>query len=123
MVCEKRNVVAAFTQWRHMESNQIKTVEQILAKFSCLDHLCQIRIGGGNDPDIDGPGSTRTEYLIRTVLQDTQEFHLACCVKVADFIKQDGSGVCRFETAFTVLARVCKSAFHVAEHLTLEQCR
>ena len=53
MVDEAGNLVAAFAQRRDRQADHIQAVEQVLAESSFFDEPFEVRVGRGDDADVD----------------------------------------------------------------------
>src|SRR5438034_1043497 len=74
---------------------------------------------GGQDADIDGPGSFLADALILFFLQHAQEFALQLGRDLAHFVEEERAAVRRLESARPVLDRAGERAFGVAEEFAL----
>src|SRR5579884_1968678 len=70
---EKRDVLFALAQRRHVDRHDVKPIIKILAKTSLLECRSQIHIRCSNDADIDRTGHIRAKPLELALLQHTQQ--------------------------------------------------
>src|SRR4051812_13146555 len=86
------------------------------------DHLRQVPIGGGYDPDIDLAPLFPADTADLMLLKDAQELGLHVRTDVANLIKKTGPALSFFEHAFFLRHRSSKGAAHVAEEFTFKEC-
>src|SRR5262245_57389509 len=53
VLCEQRQVFFALTEWRQVNSETIKTVQQVAAQFAFRDRLLRMTVGCGQKSHVD----------------------------------------------------------------------
>ncbi len=121
-VYQPRNIFRPFSQRRQMNRQNIEPVIQVGPKPSLFDHLLQILICGGDDPDVD------RDYLVAPyahdlpLLQHPQQPILDRSACVPDFIEKNRPFVRQFKPAdVSALSRPGKSSLLVAEELAFQK--
>src|ERR1700677_5313726 len=96
---EQRNVGCAFPKSRDTDGEDIHAIKKVAAKLSVGHHLRQISAGGGDKSDVGLQGLAAAHSFKFLFLQNPQQLRLKVLWKIADFIKEKGAFVCRFEAA------------------------
>jgi hypothetical protein len=55
-----------------MKTRNVQAVEQVLTEAPLFDGLCEIYVGGCNDPDVDGYGSVLADAADLALLDRAQ---------------------------------------------------
>src|SRR6202011_175932 len=85
------------------------------------DHLFELLIGGGEDPDIDSDGAVASNALEFLLLQNAQQLGLQLERNVADLVEQKRSLVRQFKAADFLADGAGEGALFVSEKLALDQ--
>ncbi len=88
MVGEGGYVFATLAQGRHADGEDVDAVEQVLAKGAGGDHLLQILVGGGDQPDVGALGARATDGAKLPLLHHAQQFRLGGQRQVGDFVEE-----------------------------------
>src|SRR6516162_10665905 len=91
--------------------NNVQAEEQILPKTILPDFFLQIFVCCSDQPDIDGNGLAASDPLDLPFLKNTEQFRLGREAEVADFIEEQSSTICRFDTAHSTLDPGCHALF------------
>ena len=86
-----------------------------------LYHLTEVGIGSAYHTDIHFAGTAVAQYFKSLFLQNPKQLHLATQIQVPDFVEEDSTLVCQFETAHSIRGSIGKGALLVSEHLAFEQ--
>src|SRR5208283_1316405 len=121
VIHQERQIAIAFTQRRDEDRNHIDAVIEILPEPSLFDHLFQVVIGGGDQPEINLLCRATPNPLHDVLLQNTQELALQTLVEGSDFVEEqrtaigglDESRLCRFSPG--------EGTFFVAEQFRLDE--
>src|ERR1700728_4614971 len=76
IVDQRRNILAAFPQWRQLDHHNIEPVIEILAKLSFAHRLFQIPRSGRDEPQVDADRSSAPESLDGSFLNGAEQFRL-----------------------------------------------
>ena len=118
---QKRNILLAFTQGRHMNMHYIQSKIKIFPKISFFYFFYQIPVCCGDYPCIYAE-SFRTSYPLKLFfLKNTQKFYLYHLVDFAYFVQKKRTAVCNFKAASAALYGPCKGSFFMAEKLGLQK--
>ena len=90
---QQANVVAPFTQRRHVEFNHVDTVVEVLAEFAACNQLCQLPMGGTENAAIDRHLGVGTDGTYALFLDRPQQFDLHMQRQLGDFVKEQGAAV------------------------------
>ncbi len=88
MVQEQRQVTVTFAQGRNDDRDHIDAIEEVLSEAALADHVFEIIIGCGNEPEIDLLDRSSAQSLGRVLLQHTQQFGLQVLVESADLVEE-----------------------------------
>jgi len=94
---QQRDVFTPLTERGHLDREHVQAVKQILAKSTSPNLLPQIPVCRGNYPHIYRHGNRATQSLELPFLQHPEQFCLQFQWQFANFIKENGRAVCRFE--------------------------
>lgn len=117
------DVACPGTQRRHLDTEDMQPVIEILAKTPFLDCAPEVNVRGRDHPDIDFKLARAPDPLNPPLLQKAQQVHLKIQRQIADFIEKNGTARSRFDLADLPLGRARERALFVAEQLRLDQRR
>ena len=122
MVDQKRDVRTAFAQGRHVESEDVQAIVEILAEGVLTDGVFKIAVRGGEHPHVDEAGVFASHAGHFAVLEQTEQADLRFKGHLPDFIKKNGPVVRQLKFAgLPKAARARKRAFIIAEKLALHE--
>jgi hypothetical protein len=90
-VDEGRDFLAALAERRQFERDDAQAVEEVLAEAAVLDHLRQVRVGGGDDADADASRLRVAQRVDPAGLEEAEQLGLDLEREVADFVEEDGA--------------------------------
>src|SRR4029077_11744577 len=93
------DVLPALSQGRNHDRKNVQPIVKITAKLITCNHLCQITMGGGDQPHVDVMRASATQALELLFLQHPQKFWLQGQRQVADFVQKESAGISHFEAA------------------------
>src|SRR5207247_11350490 len=73
---EKRDVLAAIAQRRHLDGEDAEAEVEILAEAAVGHGLGEVPIGGGHDSHVHPPGPGRAHPLELSVLEEPEQLDL-----------------------------------------------
>src|SRR5688500_17586530 len=82
------NLRASFAQGRHPQPNDIQPIIKVLAKTALRNHLFEVGIRSGDDPDVDLDWPLFAKWLNLTFLQKAQQLWLHVEWQIADLIQE-----------------------------------
>ena len=88
MCGERRNVLAAFAQWRDFNRKDAQAIEKVLAEPAGIDLFLQVAIGRGDDANVDFAGAGVADALQFLLLQNAQQLRLHRERHFADFVEE-----------------------------------
>ena len=118
---ERRDVVAPFAQRRQSQRDDVDAVEQVFAEPPLGDHLGEVAVGGGDDPDVGVDFVGAAEPAELALLQHAQQLHLDHRTHLPDLVEEDGPLLRHFDQPLLVGVGAGERAAHVAEELGIEQ--
>jgi hypothetical protein len=118
---QHRNVFSSFPQRRHINRENVETVEEIAARRGRLDGRLQITVGSSYHADICLDGSSSADALKLVFLQKTQQSDLSLDGKLTDFIEEDRGSFCKFEPAKASLHGMGERTFLMSEQFRANQ--
>ena len=89
VINDRGNLRSSFAQRRHAQTNHVQTIVQIFAKTALGDHLFQISVRCGDDPNVHFDGALFTKRLNLSFLSKTEQFRLQVERQVADFVEKE----------------------------------
>ena len=118
---QRRDVVLAVAQRRHLDRDDVEPVEQVLAELALLHHLAQVAVGRGDDAHVHAQRAGAAEPLELVLLEHAQDLRLRARAHVADFVEEQRAAVGLLEAADALLVGAGEGALLVTEQLRLEQ--
>src|SRR5271157_5469409 len=70
---EQWNVALALSQRRHGQRKHVQPIVKVAAKLASVDHLLQIPVRGGHQPDVDAYGAISTQPFELLFLNDPKQ--------------------------------------------------
>jgi len=114
--------ILALRQGRQGDFDRVQAVEQVGAEAAGLDGFFQVRVGGGDKLDIDGPAGGAADGADRPVVQQAEQDALQLHRHVADFIQEQGAAVRLVDQTFGAAAPCSgEGALGVAEQFGFDQ--
>src|SRR4029077_290729 len=86
-------IFAALPQRRHLNADDVQTVEEVLAEVSARHLGLEVAVGRGDDANVDGDLRLRSDGRERPLLQHTKELHLQGEGQVTDLVEKDRAAV------------------------------
>ena len=83
----------ALAERRHMDWEDVESIEQVLAKCFVGDPLLEIPVRGRYDPDVHANGFRAAKPLIRRSSEHAQQLDLDVCRQVTDLVEEDGRAI------------------------------
>ena len=115
------DIFMAFPQERKTNGNDVQTIIKIFSKCPLFDHLLQVPIGSGNEPDINLFGFCSSHGRKLSLLQYPQEFCLNGQADIANLIEKDRSAVGHLEKSRLGRHRTGEGSPDVTEQFALQQ--
>lgn len=85
---QQRDIVRTLAQRRQMDRKDVQTIVEIAAELAIGDHLPEIAVGGGDQPDIGADQLVAAETFKLLFLQNPQQLRLQLQRHVAHFIEK-----------------------------------
>ena len=101
MLDEQRDVLAAFAQRRQLHRDHVQSVEEIFAERRLRDHLREIGVRGGDDPNVDLDRVRIADALELAFLEDAQKLRLERRAHRRDLVEEQRALVRLFEASLT----------------------
>src|SRR5271165_4670840 len=120
VIDQRRHILKSLAKWRHMDRDDIKPVEKILAEPAGSHLIPQCPIGSGNYPNINFDGYSAPYPLKLTLLQHPQQFFLCAKRHLTYFIQENSALIGGFEASLVLGDRASKRALLMPEELTLQ---
>jgi hypothetical protein len=108
-------------QRRDGDRKYIEPVEQIRPEAALLDHLFQILICGGDEPNVNANGSAAAKPLVFLLLQNPQELRLQVQRELTYLIQKQRPAMCLLKPAVGSANRAGECSTLVAEQLAFRQ--
>jgi hypothetical protein len=118
---KKRDVLASLPQRRDGDRKYIKAVEEIRPEAALEDHLFQILICGGDEPNVNSNGPAAAKPLVFLLLQNPQELRLQIQRKLTDLIQKQRPAMRLLKPAVGSANRAGKCSALVAKQLAFRQ--
>ena len=119
--CEDRNIFTALTQRRHMQSDNIKPVIQILTELAGLHARGEILVRGTNHANINGVLCCGTNLAGAFLLDRAQKLYLHRERQISHLVQKKGPAIGCLEETISVSLRSGKGALFVTEEFALHQ--
>ncbi|MNJ45961.1 hypothetical protein D3C77_410800 [compost metagenome] len=103
-LAQRRQVIQAFTQWRHLDRQDVEPVVQVGAKLAAGHGCGQVGGGRGNDPHVAAHHLVGAHRLVFFFLQHAQQFALQRQRHVADFVEKQGATLSQLQLARAAFA-------------------
>ena len=110
MADQRGNLVAALAQRRDGQRDDVQPVEQVLAEAALLDQLQQVRVGRGDDADVDVDGVRFAERVDLARLEKAQQLGLQVESELADLVEKQRAVACGADQARLVALRAGEGA-------------
>jgi len=120
---ELRNVRLSFTKRRKRNREDIQAVVQVFAKFTVVNHLPEIAVGGGDDTDVDARRACATDRFEFAFLKNAEQFGLKVQRHIADLIDEKRSTICKREAVEMRSQFAREGTPFVSEELAFEEAR
>ena len=121
IVGQRRDVFAAFAQWRQIERDDIDAIEEILAKTAGDNFVGEIAIGGTDDTCVGAALLSVADAVVGAVLKKLKRLGLEAHIELGDFVEEERAVVGQFdETRFGGIG-VGEGALFVAEEFAFEE--
>ncbi len=88
---QQRNIVGTFAQRRQVDGEHVEPIVEIAAEFPVDNHLLEIAVGGGDQPDVGLDQLVAPQTFELLLLEDAQQFRLQLQRHIAHFIKEQGA--------------------------------
>ena len=88
MLDQKRDVLTPLPQWWNGDRKNIEAVEEIRPEGALQNHLVQVLVGGGDEPNVNTDGSAASKPLVLLLLQNSQELWLQLQRELFNFIEK-----------------------------------
>jgi len=111
MTGEQGDVLEPLTERREVDDDLVQAVEKILPELPRPDHLGQIPVGRGQDPDVDVGTLVGPEGAELTVLDDAEKLGLDGHRDLGDLVEEDRPAVGLIEKTALVLVGPVKAPF------------
>src|SRR4051812_39312966 len=121
VVGEKRNIFATFTKRRQIKSNDVDTVEKVLAEATGSDFVSKVAVGGADDASVGASFLGVANAIVGTVLEELQGLGLKAKIEFGDFVEEESAVLGAFDVTGLGGVSVCKSTFFVAKEFALEE--
>src|SRR5206468_4117203 len=121
MIYQKWNVCRAFPQGWNVNRKNIQAVKQVFAKFSLLNHLSEVAIGGCDQAGIGVNSPCASQPLEFSLLEQTQQLGLQLDGNIPDLVEEYRAAVRQLEAADALRDSACKSPCLVSEELAFQQ--
>ena len=121
MVHEAGDLVAALPQRSQREADDVETVEQVFAKPARVDGVLQVRVGRGDDADVDGDRARLAERGDLAGFEEAQELGLQVESELADFVEEERAFAGGANETELVAVGAGEGAAPMAKEVALEQ--
>ena len=119
MLHERLDVLRPLAQGRDADGEDVEAVEEVGAERVLADHVLQVAIGRGHDPDVHGDFTVFAEGEDAALLQHAQQLSLEVQVEVADLVEEEHAAARGAHEARAVVAGAGERATAMPEQLTL----
>ncbi len=115
MFGQERNILAAFTEWRENERNDVDAIVEVFSELRFSNKVIKILVRRCHDADIDLDWLNPPDSCKFALLDDTQELRLRDRTQVTDFVQEQRSGVRQFKLSDASGCGIRERPFFVAE--------
>src|SRR5262245_17381743 len=121
VIDEERHVLDPLPEWRDDDRHDVEPLVQIVAEGAARDGLPEVRVGRGDEPDVDLDRARAADALDLALLEHPQELHLEVGPQGADLVEEQGAPLCQLELSELPLVGSGERAPLVAEQLGLDE--
>src|SRR5581483_11494935 len=118
---EERDVLAPIAERRHRHLEDVEAEEEVGPEAPVADHVVQVAVSRGDDPDVDLDGVAAADAPDLALLEGAEELRLHRGRHVADLVDEERAAMRALEEALAGLGRAREGALLVAEELGLEE--
>ena len=119
---EKRDVAGPFAKRRQVDRNDVQPEEEVLAELPFGDHLLEVLVRRGDEPEVDGGLLAGAEAADGFRLKRPEKGDLGRHVDLADLVEAERAAGGGFDAAFLAcLESAGEGAGDIAEELRLEE--
>src|SRR6266702_717252 len=118
---QRWQVLAARSQWRQRDGEDVQPVVQIRAEETPPHHLAEIAVGCCDHAHVDGDGALAADAVDLALLQDAEELRLQGKWQLGDLVEEDRAVLRLLEAPCAPLAGAGERAALVSEELALQQ--
>ena len=121
MTRQSGNIFGTLAQWRNPQLELAQAVEKIFAETAFFHRQFQILIGGGDHAHVDGNFPMSTQTVIRSAVQNAQQFHLDLRLQFANFVEKNRALVGQFKQTGLRGIGATEGSLLIAEQFALHQ--
>ena len=114
------DVLPAISERRDDDVDDAQAVVEILPEIAFTDHLPEVPVRGGDDPNIHGTAFVISEAPDFLFLDDPEKLRLELGGRVADLVHEKGPAVGHFDEAHAAPARPREGPLGVPEEFALQ---
>src|SRR4029077_6530335 len=122
-VCQQRNVLLPFTQWRDPNFDDVQAIKKVLPELAFADQYTQIAVRRCNSPEICLDCLIAADSLKQTRIERTKQFHLNIAVDLTNFVDKKRPTSRFLDAADSSLHRSSKRSAFMPEKLALNELR
>src|SRR5215510_2812123 len=116
---QMRNLFAPVAERRNKNPDDIQAVIEVLAEFSLLDALLEIRVGRCEHPHVHRLRTRVTDRHHLALLEEAQQFRLDIERQVSDLVEEERASRCRTNEPLLIRDRASKAATAMPEQLAV----
>jgi hypothetical protein len=121
VVSQGHDVLGPFPERRDRDGENVHPVVEILAEGARADHVLQVAVGGGDDPDVGGQVADPAHTPKLPILEELEDLALDLQRHFADLVEEHGTARCDLEQALLGAPGVGEGALFVAEQFGFQQ--
>src|SRR5213594_370725 len=121
MVDEQGHVLDPLPERRHDHRHDVEPIVEILAEGAASDGLLEVRVRGGDEPDVDLDRASTADSLDLALLEHAQELHLELGPQCADLVEEHGAPLRQLELPQLPPVGAGERALLVAEQIGLDE--
>ena len=121
VACERRDVLAPFTQRRKAQADHVDAVVEVLAKQALLHARLELLVRGGDHAHVRRERRVPADAVELAIGKHAQQACLQVLGHVADLVQEQGAALGLLETPAAHRLRAGEGAALVAEELALEE--